>query len=85
MRIKVDRRWRTGIAVLLPEYDARDRQRLIGSRFNAAVVRMMGTDLLSVRVDLEPSALSGKKHDNELAAQPQTSAGPANPDRKSNS
>jgi deazaflavin-dependent oxidoreductase (nitroreductase family) len=84
VRIKVGRRWRTGTAVLLPEDDARDRQRLIGRRFNAAVVRMMGTDLLTVRVDLEPSTLSGKKPDNEVAGQPLTSAGPADPDRKRN-
>ncbi|SNR82138.1 nitroreductase/quinone reductase family protein [Blastococcus mobilis] len=85
VRIKVGRRWRTGIAVLLPEDDARDRQRLIGRRFNAAVVRMMGTDLLlTVRVGLKPSTLSGKKPDNELAVQPQTSAGQADPDPRRN-
>jgi deazaflavin-dependent oxidoreductase (nitroreductase family) len=84
VRITVGRRWRTGIAVLLPEDDAHDRQRLIGRRFNAAVVRMMGIDLLTVRVDLESSTLSGKKPDNELAAQPQTSVGPADSDRKRN-
>ncbi len=59
VRIKVGRRWRTGTAVLLPEDEPRARQRLIGRRFNAAVVRLMGTDLLTVRVDLEPPTLSG--------------------------
>lgn len=59
VRVKVGRTWRTGIAVLLPDDDARARQRLIGRRFNAAVVRLMGTDLLTVRVDLEPSILAG--------------------------
>jgi deazaflavin-dependent oxidoreductase (nitroreductase family) len=59
VRIKVGRRWRTGIAVLLPEDDARARQRLIGRKFNAAVVRLIGTDLLTVRIDLEPPTLAG--------------------------
>ncbi len=34
VRIKVGRKWRTGTAVLLPQDDPRDRQRLIGRRFN---------------------------------------------------
>lgn len=61
-----------------------DRQRLIGRRLNAATVRMMGTELLSLRVDLEPSILSVKKPDDQLAAPPHTSAGPADPDRRRN-
>jgi hypothetical protein len=64
------------------EDDVRYRQRLNGRRFDAAVVRMMSTDLLTVRLDLEPSTLS--KADNEPAVQPQTSAGPADPDRRRN-
>ncbi len=51
VRIKVGRRWRPGIAHLLPDDDP--RQRLIGRRFNAAVVRVIGTELLTVRVDLD--------------------------------
>jgi len=51
-------KWRTGRAVLLPEDDARERQRWLakhrpGSSSNAAVVRMMGTELLTVRIDLD--------------------------------
>jgi hypothetical protein len=42
----------------------------------------MGTDLLTVRVDLHRSTIPGDKSDIELAAQPQTAAGPAAPDRK---
>jgi hypothetical protein len=37
----------------LPGDDPRERQRRIGLRFNAALVRAMGTDLLTVRVDLD--------------------------------
>jgi deazaflavin-dependent oxidoreductase (nitroreductase family) len=55
VRIRVGRRWRTGRAQVVPEDDPRRRQRTIGLRFNAAVVRAMGTDLLTVRVDLDPS------------------------------
>lgn len=54
VRIKVGRRWRAGTAHLLPDDDPRERQRRIGRRLNALVVRAMGTDLLTVRVDLDP-------------------------------
>lgn len=52
-------KWRTGTATLLPEDDPRERQRwlakqLPGSSSNAAVVRLMGTSLLTVRIDLDP-------------------------------
>jgi deazaflavin-dependent oxidoreductase (nitroreductase family) len=57
VRVKVGRRWRSGIAHLLPDDDPRQRQRLIGRTFNAAVVRLMGTELLTVRVDLDASTI----------------------------
>ncbi len=40
----------------MPDDDPRERQRTIGLRFNAAVVRAMGTELLTVRVDLVPTS-----------------------------
>lgn len=52
VRVKARGRWRAGIAHIVPDDDARERQRTIGLRFNAAVVRAMGTELLTVRVDL---------------------------------
>ena len=52
VRIRVGGRWRTGTAHLLEEDDARARQRELRS-VNAAFVRLMGTDLLTVRVDLD--------------------------------
>jgi deazaflavin-dependent oxidoreductase (nitroreductase family) len=55
VRIRVGGRWRTGRATVMPDDDPRRRQREIGLRFNATVVRTMGTDLLTVRVDLDPS------------------------------
>ena len=50
-------KWRAGTAHLLPNDDPRERQRWLahirrGSASNAAVVRVMGTQLLSVRIDL---------------------------------
>ena len=56
VRVKVGGSWRSGIAQLLPDDDPRQRQRLIGRRFNAAVVRLMGTELLTVRVDLDDAS-----------------------------
>ena len=51
VRVRVGGRWRAGIAHLLPEDDARERQRTMG-RFNAIFVRLMSTYLLTVRIDL---------------------------------
>ena len=53
-------RWKAGTATLLPDDDPRERQRWLahehpGSSSNAAVVRMMGTNLLTVRVDFDAS------------------------------
>jgi len=51
-------RWRPGTATLLPDDDPRERQRWLarerpGSSSNAAVVRLMGTKLLTVRIDFD--------------------------------
>lgn len=51
VRVRVQGRWRSGVAHVLPEDDARERQRQLRS-VNARFVRMMGTDLLTVRIDL---------------------------------
>ena len=50
-------RWRDGIARVLPDDDPHARQRSVSRwhplrALNVAVVRVMGTDLLSIRVDL---------------------------------
>jgi deazaflavin-dependent oxidoreductase (nitroreductase family) len=52
VRIKLGRRWRTGTAHLMPDDDARARRRSMPAT-HAAAVRLMGTDLLTVRVDLD--------------------------------
>ena len=54
VRIKLRDGWRSGTARVLDEDDPRARLRRIGLRFNALVVRLGGTDLLSVRIDLDP-------------------------------
>jgi deazaflavin-dependent oxidoreductase (nitroreductase family) len=53
VRLKIRGRWRLGTADLLPDDNPRQRQRTIG-RANAAVVRAFGTDLLTVRITLDP-------------------------------
>lgn len=52
-RIFVNGRWRTGTARALPDDDPLERQRSF-SALNARVVRLMGTDLMTVRIDLDP-------------------------------
>ncbi len=56
--------WRTGTAHLLDEDDPRARQRALSRRhpvraLNAWTVRTVGTDLLTVRIDLDPLERSG--------------------------
>ena len=51
-------RWHNGTAHLLPEDDPRERQRwlagqLPSSAANARIVRLLGTRLLTVRIDLD--------------------------------
>ena len=53
VRIRVRGRWRSGFAHVLDAEDAHARLRSL-SRLNASGVRALGTDLLVVRVDLEP-------------------------------
>jgi deazaflavin-dependent oxidoreductase (nitroreductase family) len=52
VRVRIGRRWRTGTAHLRPDDDPRERQRSM-RKANAAVVRALGTDLLTVRIDLD--------------------------------
>lgn len=53
VRVRLRRGWRAGTAQLVDGADAHARLRTL-SRLNAAGVRAMGTDLLVVRVDLDP-------------------------------
>lgn len=53
VRVRVRFRWHEGTARLVPQDDARERLRRLPA-FNSMLVRVLGTDLLTVRVDLRP-------------------------------
>ena len=55
VRVRAGRRWRTGTAIFLPDYDWRALQRRMGSKLGSATVRLMGTEHLTIRVDLDPA------------------------------
>jgi deazaflavin-dependent oxidoreductase (nitroreductase family) len=52
VRLRIHGQWRTGTAHLLPEDDAKERLRSLPG-LNSALVRAMGSDLLTIRVDLD--------------------------------
>jgi deazaflavin-dependent oxidoreductase (nitroreductase family) len=54
VRVRVKGRWRAGTAHALPDDDPAARQKQLGRPFNTWVVRTMGTDPLTVRIDLDP-------------------------------
>ncbi|MEU5410457.1 nitroreductase/quinone reductase family protein [Nocardia asteroides] len=51
VRVRLRGRWHAGVAHLLPEDDPRARLRAL-PRYNSAAVRAVGTDLLTIRIDL---------------------------------
>src|SRR4051794_30771731 len=53
VRVKVGREWRSGTAHILPDEDARERMKWLGRRANDATVRLVGTEHLVIRVDLD--------------------------------
>ena len=53
VRVRVRGRWRTGTAHVIADDDPRARLRSL-SRLNAAGVRALGSELLVLRVDLDP-------------------------------
>jgi deazaflavin-dependent oxidoreductase (nitroreductase family) len=55
VRVRVGRRWRVGTARVLAEDDWRERQRRIPNKLNSAMVRAMGTEHVTIRVDLDPA------------------------------
>jgi deazaflavin-dependent oxidoreductase (nitroreductase family) len=54
VRVRVGRCWRTGTAHPMPDDDPRERQRRMPNKLNSAVVRVMQSDMLTVRIDLDP-------------------------------
>ena len=55
VRVRIGRRWRAGTARVLADDDWRARQRRIPNKLNSAMVRAMGTEHVTVRVDLDPA------------------------------
>ena len=53
VRVKVGRRWHSGTAHILPDDDPRERMRMLGRPVNDALVRMVGSEQLVVRIDLD--------------------------------
>jgi deazaflavin-dependent oxidoreductase (nitroreductase family) len=53
VRVRTGRRWRTGTARVLSDVDWRALQRRLPSKLSSAVVRLMGTEHLTIRVDLD--------------------------------
>ena len=53
VRVKVGRRWRSGTAQILEDDDPIERMRLLGRGMNDRVVRLVGTEHLVIRVDLD--------------------------------
>jgi deazaflavin-dependent oxidoreductase (nitroreductase family) len=51
VRVRIRRRWRTGTATFLPDDDPRKRLRWT---YNDVMIRLVGTDLQTVRIDLDP-------------------------------
>jgi deazaflavin-dependent oxidoreductase (nitroreductase family) len=81
VRVKVRRglrpRWRDGVATVVPSDDPHARQRALAlwhplRALNAAVVRVMGTDLLTIRIDLAPP--DGPRRARRLKSRPGTPA-----------
>ena len=58
VRVRIGRKWRSGIAQVLYDDDWRARQRRLPNKLNSVTVRLMGTEHLTVRVDLEAAPRS---------------------------
>jgi deazaflavin-dependent oxidoreductase (nitroreductase family) len=55
VRVRIGRRWRTGTARVVEGVDWRALQRRMPNKLSSATVRLMGTEHLTVRVDLDPA------------------------------
>jgi deazaflavin-dependent oxidoreductase (nitroreductase family) len=53
VRVKVGRTWLSGTATILPEDDPHERMRWLKRGVNDATVRLVGTEHLVIRVDLD--------------------------------
>ncbi|KAA0234092.1 MAG: nitroreductase family deazaflavin-dependent oxidoreductase [Actinobacteria bacterium] len=55
VRVRVGRRWRRGSAELLPDDDWTARFGSCIPRWNKPFIRALGTDPLTIRIDLDPA------------------------------
>jgi deazaflavin-dependent oxidoreductase (nitroreductase family) len=53
VRVKVGRKWRSGTAHILEDDDPYERMRMLKRRSNDTLVRLVGTEHLTIRVDLD--------------------------------
>jgi deazaflavin-dependent oxidoreductase (nitroreductase family) len=53
-RVKIRGQWRAGTAVLLTDDDPTARSRTLPYRWDAMIGRLMASDPLTIRIDLEP-------------------------------
>jgi deazaflavin-dependent oxidoreductase (nitroreductase family) len=53
VRVKVGRRWHAGTAHILPDDDPYERMRMLKRGVNDATVRLVGTEHLVIRIDLD--------------------------------
>jgi deazaflavin-dependent oxidoreductase (nitroreductase family) len=56
VRVKVGKRWYEGTAQLVPDDDPRERMRTLGRPVNDAMVRLVGTEQLTIRIDIDRQA-----------------------------
>ena len=56
VRVRTGRRWRTGTAQVVSGVDWRALQRRLPSKLSSAAVRLMGTEHLTIRVDLDAAS-----------------------------
>ena len=54
VRVKVGRTWRAGTAHILAGDDVRERFHMLHRPLNDALVRAVGTEQLTIRIDLDP-------------------------------
>jgi deazaflavin-dependent oxidoreductase (nitroreductase family) len=53
VRVKVGRRWYEGTAQILPDDDPRERLRWLGRPVNDTLLLLVGTEQITIRIDLE--------------------------------
>ncbi len=54
VRLKIGRQWRSGTGVVLPDDDPAARSRTLPHRWDAAIGRIMASEPLTIRIDLDP-------------------------------